>query len=222
MAASPHSFLIPLFSLLPSFGRRCPEGAEVGSRSNIFTRGNANPASLHSSAPSRGRGRRVILDRASPFIKIYAERCSGTLINDVLETLFPALFHAACTLSAPSGHLPLKGKADDTRIPSSNMQRSRHESPEPKSLSMTKKPGHASSVFWLFYWRRSRTVIFHFTQRRSTPESLAMSRGLAMCSFMPAFWARTTSSTKAFAVIARIGSALASLLGRRRIALVAS
>ena len=27
----------------------------------------------------------------------------------------PALFHAAGALSAPSGHLPLEGKADDTR-----------------------------------------------------------------------------------------------------------
>ena len=49
--------------------------------------------------------------RTSPFIKINAERRSGALINDVLETLFPALFHAACALSAPSGHLPLEGKA---------------------------------------------------------------------------------------------------------------
>ena len=94
--------------------------------------------------------------------------------------------------------------------------------PSHHSLSMTKKPEHASSVFWLFYWRRSCTVISHFTHRRSTPASLAMSRGLAMCSFIPAFLARTMSSVKAFAVMARIGSAWASLLGRRRIALVAS
>ena len=53
---------------------------------------------------------------------------------------------------------------------------------EPKSpvTPNSKKPEHASSVFWLFYWRRSRTVIFHFTHRRSTPESLATSSGLAM------------------------------------------
>ena len=103
MAASPHSFLIPLFSLLTleggvpkggswlskrdevvgstvfpviplltsfldrkrkrflAFARNddagvCPEGAEVGSRSGIFTRRDAKPASLRSSAPSRGRG----------------------------------------------------------------------------------------------------------------------------------------------------------------------
>ncbi len=68
----------------------------------------------------------MILNRASPFIQIDAERRSGTFINRLLETLFPALFHTASTLSAPSGHLPLEGKADDTRIPSSNMRRSRH------------------------------------------------------------------------------------------------
>ena len=28
------------------------------------------------------------------------------------------IFHTACALSAPSGHLPLEGKADDTRIAS--------------------------------------------------------------------------------------------------------
>ena len=48
---STHSTFLP-----PSFGRRGPEGAEVGSRSGIFTSGDANPASLRSSAPSRGRG----------------------------------------------------------------------------------------------------------------------------------------------------------------------
>ena len=49
------------------------------------------------------------------------QRCSGAFINRRLETLLPALFHAACALSAPSGHLPLKGKAGDTGIPSAKM-----------------------------------------------------------------------------------------------------
>ena len=53
VAASPHFIRTPLFSLLPLEGGR---KAEVGSRSDIFTRGDANPASLRSSAPSRGRG----------------------------------------------------------------------------------------------------------------------------------------------------------------------
>ena len=55
VAASPHSFLIPLFSLLPLEGG-APKGAEVGSRSGIFTREVANPASLRLSLPHWGRG----------------------------------------------------------------------------------------------------------------------------------------------------------------------
>ena len=65
---STHSSFLP-----PSFGRRCPEGAEVGSRSGIFTRGDANPASLRFARlplPEEGAG--MILNRALPFIKIDA------------------------------------------------------------------------------------------------------------------------------------------------------
>ena len=61
--------------------------------------------------------------------KFDAERRSVALISDALETLLPALFHTASALSAPSGHLPLEGKADDTGIPSSKMRRSRHLNP---------------------------------------------------------------------------------------------
>ena len=35
----------------------------------------------------------------------------AVLSFSALETLFPPLFHAASALSAPSGHLPLEGKA---------------------------------------------------------------------------------------------------------------
>ena len=66
---------------------------------------NRREASHRLSLPHRGRGT--------------AERRSGAFINRRLETLLPALFHTACALSAPSGHLPLEGKAGDTRIPSS-------------------------------------------------------------------------------------------------------
>ena len=47
------------------------------------------------------------------------------VIRGLRLTLFPhvprtsplssSVFHAACALSAPTGHLPLEGKADDTR-----------------------------------------------------------------------------------------------------------
>ena len=66
------------------------------------------------------------------YVELTGNRVSGgqgALINDVLETLFPALFHTSCALSAPSGHLPLEGKANDTGIPSSKMRRSRHRNP---------------------------------------------------------------------------------------------
>ena len=43
------------------------------------------------------------------------QRRSDALINRLLETLLPTLFYIASALSAPSGHLPLEGKADDTR-----------------------------------------------------------------------------------------------------------
>ena len=57
------------------------------------------------------------------------QRRSDALINHLLETLLPTLFHTASALSAPSGHLPLEGKADDTRIPSSKIRRSRQRNP---------------------------------------------------------------------------------------------
>ena len=57
--------------------------------------------------------------RSRIVISSEARNLSCSPINDALETHFPALFHTACALSAPSGHLPLEGKADDTRIPSS-------------------------------------------------------------------------------------------------------
>ena len=48
--------------------------------------------------------------RASP---LYKNRRSGAFINRLLETLLPARLHAASALSAPTGHLPLEGKAGD-------------------------------------------------------------------------------------------------------------
>ena len=55
----------------------------------------------------------------------------------------------------------------------------------------------------------------------STSKSLASSSGLAICSFIPVFFASCTSSAKALAVMAMIGT-LPRLPGRARIAAVAS
>ena len=51
-------------------------------------------------------------------IAVYQNQRSPAAVNRLLGTHFPTLFHTASTLSAPSGHLPLEGKADDTRIAS--------------------------------------------------------------------------------------------------------
>ena len=45
------------------------------------------------------------------------QRRSGSFVNRLLETLFPTLFHTACALSAPSGHLPRVGKATIREYP---------------------------------------------------------------------------------------------------------
>ena len=39
----------------------------------------------------------------------------GILVNRLLETHFPTRFYTASVLSAPTGHLPLEGKAIHTR-----------------------------------------------------------------------------------------------------------
>ena len=50
------------------------------------------------------------------------QRCSGTFVNGALEMIFPALFHTASALSAPTGHLPLEGKALSVVILLSHMR----------------------------------------------------------------------------------------------------
>ena len=66
VAASPHSFLIPLFSLLPLEGG-APKGAGVGSRCGISHAGMPTPPRF-ARLPLPEEGARMILDRASPFI----------------------------------------------------------------------------------------------------------------------------------------------------------
>ena len=50
------------------------------------------------------------------------QRRSGTFVSGALEMIFPALFPAASALSAPSGHLPLEGKALSVVILFSHMR----------------------------------------------------------------------------------------------------
>ena len=117
---STHSSFLP-----PSFGRRCPEGAEVGSRSGFFTRGDANPASLRSSAPSRGRGVNDFEGSTDSIVVICGQGLALPPHMPRTSPLSSSVFHAAGALSAPVGHLPLEGKADDTRTAPAKKRRSR-------------------------------------------------------------------------------------------------
>ena len=83
--------------------------------------------------PHRGRGTAPAVDRVLSLI-VDLRRFLFHLYR-LLETIPLALFHTARTLSAPSGHLPLEGKADDTRLAAAHkafrqrpiyMRRSRH------------------------------------------------------------------------------------------------
>ena len=69
-------------------------------------------------APSRGRGANDFLGNTDSIVVI---RGQGLTPPHVPRTspLSSSVFHTAGALSAPAGHLPLEGKADDMRIPSS-------------------------------------------------------------------------------------------------------
>ena len=72
MAASPHSFLIPLFSLLPLEGS-APKGRRLALEAVFSLAGMPTPPRF-ARLPLPEEGARMILDRASPFIKINAKR----------------------------------------------------------------------------------------------------------------------------------------------------
>ena len=117
----PPSNLRP-FGAPPSKGRRehprepLPlEGAAERSEAGLASFFAAKPPPLY--LPHWGRGT--------------AQRRSGALVYHLLETIPLALFHTASTLSAPSGHLPLEGKAVCRGYPLLKRRRSRHLNPEP-------------------------------------------------------------------------------------------
>ena len=59
----------------------------------------------------------------------------------LLSPILPSVFHTIVTLSAPVGHLPLEGKAGDTRIPSS--KKAAHHPCEPIRSPSTVIPSEA-------------------------------------------------------------------------------
>ena len=144
------------FGAPPSKGRRehprepLPlEGAAERSEAGLASFFAAKPPPLY--LPHWGRGT--------------AQRRSGALVYRLLETILLALFHTARTLSAPSGHLPLEGKAvcrgyrfpPPPSAPSGHLLPkeggSIHASPFPwKGLLSAARRG------WLLFLRRSRLL----------------------------------------------------------------
>ena len=100
----------PFFSLLPLEGG-APKGRRLAACNGTPTFAEANPASLRSSAPSRGRGAN---DFSGNTDSIVAIRDLGLALPPHMSRTSPlssSVFHTACALSAPAGHLPLEGKA---------------------------------------------------------------------------------------------------------------
>ena len=95
------------FFLPPSFGRRCPEGAEVGHVKRYSHIRGSQPRLASLVCPFQRKGREIVVIRGQGLaLPPHMPRTSP---------LSSSLFHTASALSAPSGHLPLEGKADDTR-----------------------------------------------------------------------------------------------------------
>ena len=80
--------------------------------------------------PLPEEGARVIFKEALIQSLSFAVRDSRFPLICRAVPLFSSVFHAACALSAPAGHLPLEGKAAIREYPLLKRRRSRHESPE--------------------------------------------------------------------------------------------
>jgi len=99
----------PFFSLLPLEGG-APKGRRLAACNGTPTFAEANPASLRSSAPSRGRGANDFLGNTDQLVVF---RDQGLTPPHMPRTspLSSSVFHPISALSAPAGHLPLEGKA---------------------------------------------------------------------------------------------------------------
>ena len=100
----------PFFSLLPLEGGR-KKGRRLAACNGTPTFAEANPASLRSSAPSRGRGKNDFQGNTDYIVVIRSQGLALPTHMPRTSPLSSSVFHAACALSAPSGHLPLEGKA---------------------------------------------------------------------------------------------------------------
>ena len=88
-----------------------------------------------------------------------------------------SVFLTACTLSAPAGHLPLEGKADDTRIPSS--KKAAHHPCEPIRSPSTVIPSAAEGS--LLHCRHMHTCALTQTTPWCFLFRLSLAHDLPLC-----------------------------------------
>ena len=126
------------FSLLPLEGG-APKGRRLAACNGTPTFAEANPASLRSSAPSRGRGANDFQGNTDSIVVI---RGQGLAPPHMPRTspFSSSVFHTARTLSAPMGHLSHTGKAVCRGYPLLKRRLSRHLNPEPRTLNPTTFP----------------------------------------------------------------------------------
>ena len=157
----------PFFSLLPLEGG-APKGRRLAACNGTPSFREANPASLRSSAPSRGRGAKSLS---------FAVRDSRFPLICRAVPLSSSVFHTACALSAPAGHLPLEGKADDMRIPSS--KKAAHHPCEPIRSPSTVIPSAAEGS--LLHCRHMHTCALTQTTPWCFLFRLSLAHDLPLC-----------------------------------------
>ena len=91
--------------------------------------------------------------------------------------LSSSVFHTACALSAPAGHLPLEGKADDTGIPSS--KKAAHHPCEPIRSPSTVIPSAAEGS--LLHCRHMHTCALTQTTPWCFLFRLSLAHDLPLC-----------------------------------------
>ena len=128
---------------------------------------NRREASFRLSLPHRGRGTASAVDRVLSSAVICAKTFSICII----------LFHTMSALSAPAGHLPLEGKACDTRIPSS--KQATHHPCEPMRSPSTVIPSVAEGS--LLHCRHMHTCALTQTTPWCFLFGLSLTHGLPVC-----------------------------------------
>ena len=165
------------FFLPPSFGRRCPEGAEVGRVKRYFHIRGSQPRLASLVCPFQRKGRECFFKETRIQSLPFAVRDSRFPLICRAVPLSSSVFHTACALSAPAGHLPLEGKADDTGIPSS--KKAAHHPCEPIRSPSTVIPSAAEGS--LLHCRHMHTCALTHTTPWCFLFRLSLAHDLPLC-----------------------------------------